>query len=169
MATATLPTDQWEDESSSEQGPAASAKARKLLSGADAEADQAYAAGRDGLPALDDWDDALRQAWQAGVDDAANDKGPSLGPDQGAKAALSSLKPAKASKPTEGVARFLIGAVLAANIMAFVNYGASGVRSWWAAKFWNSPSLGSSSSSPAGGGTTPSMGEQENPAKPVIA
>jgi hypothetical protein len=46
-----------------------------------------------------------------------------------------------------GAGGFVVGAVLAANLLAFLEYGRAGVSSWWSAKFWNSPTIGTAAPS----------------------
>jgi len=156
-------TDTWEDDSQTVSGPAA---ARAIKRARRDEAPEAYLAGHDGLPSLPDWGPEDLAAWAQGKADAEAENAPSLKADQeGAAGATGqsfaqlrreAAKAAKPSKPRgDDFAGFVFGMVLAANVMAFLDYGAAGVKSWWSAKFWNSPNTALSASAASGAGANP--------------
>jgi hypothetical protein len=68
----------------------------------------------------------------------------------GLRGALQSFKSPSAG---DGAGSFLLGAILAANVMAYLEYGSAGVKSWWSAKFWNKPNPSLGAAVPLGGGT----------------
>jgi hypothetical protein len=69
------------------------------------------------------------------------------------------------TSPGDGAASFILGAILAANIMAYLDYGSAGVKSWWAAKFWNKPTAGlTKTSSPK----TPKQSVGETETNPLV-
>ena len=163
----------WEDDStwSTLSGKQSTAVARQLERGADNPLAQAYQAGADGLPALEGWSPQERAAWQDGRSDAAAAKPkPDLslaadrrGAHQAPRTPSGGSAGSRLVAVRHQVSGFLLGAVVAALVLSYLEYGSAGPKSWVAAKFWNAPSLPGQ----ATGGATPSMAEQFNPAKPV--
>jgi hypothetical protein len=136
-ARKTLPLDQWEDDSTVVTGPAA--QRRQRGEGApDLDLSNAYDAGRRGLPALAGYTAEEDQAHAAGRSDAQ--AGTQTAP---ASSGLRLPSMPNVHKVVSGgsIAGFVLGAVAAANVLAFLEYGRPGVSSWWSAKFWNHPTL----------------------------
>ena len=129
----------WEDDRSdwvTASGRQSAALGHELDQGANNALARAYAAGEDGLPALDAWGDDEREAWGAGRSDAAAKRA--------ATAPARSAPPARPSRlvpSRHGIASFVLGAVVSALVLAYLEYGPEGPKSWVAAKFWNSPTL----------------------------
>ena len=153
--------DPWEDESDVVSGPAAAKQHRRILHSVPPPPEQtAYEQGYAGLGPDDSWSDTELASYHAGKSEfegpepvssparAGDGKAPAP---QGAPSRGLFTRAAGAVKSAGGgtPASFFLGAVIAANVMAYLNYGPAGVKSWWSAKFWNAPSLSAAAAAPA--------------------
>ncbi len=124
----------WDDDSDVVTGRRANQVARRHMRQAQRAPRGARAVEDAGTGSLREQsaDFARQQSWPA-----AGVKAPA--PSQAASPRL--------GRPVKGLGGALVGAVLAANLLAFLEYGRPGVTSWWSAKFWNTPTLGTASPS----------------------
>jgi hypothetical protein len=139
----------WDDPSDVVTGSRANSEARRHMR-------QSQRAPRGARAVEDAGTDSLREQSA----DFARQRGY---PAKGVTAPAPAPSPApKLSGPVHGLGGLLVGAVLAANLLAFLEYGRPGVSSWWSSKFWNTPTIGTPAPSATSGTvqatTTPSAG-----------